>query len=99
MGMEAPKTNENTENMDDGYREKRDAGYGRAQEKIQNIDGFDKMDYREQFSTLAELIKTAKDEYEENFIAAHMEHMKIEMKKEDLDNDLKKIEDHYGIAA
>lgn len=93
-----PNQESNVENID-VYRERREAGHHRAQEKIHNIEGFNEMDYREQFAMLSELLKGAEDGYEEDFIAAYMTNIELEEEKDKIDGHLEKLRQHYSIAS
>jgi hypothetical protein len=98
--MEAPQQNqESLERADAPYEAKRQEGYNRAQTLIENIEGYEQMDYREKFGVLSELLKEASDQYEEDYIAAHMYEIEQQEEKDKIDADLSRMRQHYQQAA
>lgn len=106
--MEAPKNQETPETelsreakeaLDAPYKAERQEGYNRAQTMIENIEGYEQMDYREKFGALHDLLEKATDRFEEDYIAAHMYEIEQLEEKDKIDEDLARMRHHYKQAA
>ncbi len=98
----APKSNDNVDAITD-YAERCKAGNAQAQEAIDAVEGFDKLDYRGQYAVLHEMLNKFSIDGEsylviEN-IASRMKTIELEEDRDKIDEELLKIRQYYQQEA
>ncbi len=98
----APISNDNVDAITD-YAERCKAGNAQAQEAIDAVEGFDKLDYRGQYAVLHEMLNKFYMDGESHLlienIASRMKTIELEEDRDKIDEELLKIREYYQQEA